>query len=160
MKKHTFFTGGRGVGKSTLLQKRLNHCQGVRAGFVTEKVPCGGTFAVHMLPVWGNKAPSQDTLLFYCDNKGAYEEIGRRFDRLGCELLSDIDDADVIVMDELGSAEACAKAFQESVLSLLDGETPILGVLQEGTSEFLQQIAAHPNVEIICVTTENRDSLT
>ena len=159
MKKHIFYTGPRGIGKSTLLQKRLAQFQGVCAGFRTVKVPCGESFSVHMLPVDKRETPAEENFLFCRDEKRAYEQNALRFNAIGCRLLADIEEAELIVMDELGSAESAAKAFQDRVLELLDGDTPILGVLQEGESVFQQRVASHPNVELIYVTKENRDSL-
>ena len=158
-KKHIFYTGPRGIGKSTLLQKHLAQFQGVCAGFRTVKVPCGDSFSVHMLPVDKREMPAEENFLFCRDEKRAYEQNALRFDVLGCRLLENMEGVELIVMDELGSAESAAKAFQDRVLELLDGDAPILGVLQEGESEFQQRVADHPNVELIYVTEENRDSL-
>ena len=159
MKKHIFYTGPRGIGKSTLLQKRLAQFQGVCAGFRTVKVPCGDSFSVHMLPVDKKEIPTEENLLFVRDKKRMYEENALRFNAIGCRCLADLEGAALIVMDELGPAESAAKAFQDRVLELLDGEIPVLGVLQEGESAFQRRVAAHPNVELIYVTEENRDSL-
>ena len=158
-KKHVFYTGPRGIGKSTLLQKRLAQFQGVFAGFRTVKVPCGDSFSVHMLPVDKKEMPGEENFLFDRDKKRKYEENALRFNAIGCRCLADLKGAELIVMDELGSAESAAKAFQDRVLALLDGDIPILGVLQEGESAFQQRVATHPNVELIYVTEENRDSL-
>ena len=158
-KKHIFYTGPRGIGKSTLLQKRLAQFSGVFAGFRTVKVPCGDSFSVHMLPVDKKEMPAEENFLFCRDEKRAYEQNALRFNAIGCRFLADIEGAELIVMDELGSAESAAAAFQDRVLALLDGGIPVLGVLQEGESAFQKRVATHPNVELIHVTEENRDSL-
>ena len=67
--------------------------------------------------------------------------------------------AKVIVMDELGPAEAAAQHFQAAVLAALDGEKPVCGVLQQADSAFLRRVAAHPRVRVVTVTEENRDAL-
>ena len=159
MKKHIFYTGPRGVGKSTLLQKRLTEYDGTCAGFRTVKVPCGEGFTVHMLSFDDTALPAEENFLFHRDNKREYEKNAVRFDTIGCRMLADIEGAELIVMDELGSAESEAKAFQNCGLQLLNGDIPVLGVLQEGESEFQKKVATHPKVELIYVTVENRDSL-
>ena len=159
MKKHLFYTGPRGIGKSTLLQRRLAQFCGTFAGFRTVKVPCGDSFSVHMLPVDERVTPAEENFLFCRDKKREYGENALRFDAIGCRFLADIEGAKLIVMDELGAAESAAEAFQNRVLELLDGNIPILGVLQEGESEFQKKVATHPNVQLIYVTPENRDSL-
>lgn len=159
MKKHIFYIGPRGIGKSTLLQKHLAQLDGTYAGFRTVKVPCGDSFSVHMLPVDKMETPSEANFLFCRDGKRNYAENALRFDSIGCGILSDAEGAELIIMDELGSAESAAKAFQRRVLELLDGDSPILGVLQEGESAFQKKVASHPKVELIYVTEENRDNL-
>ena len=62
-------------------------------------------------------------------------------------------------MDELGPAESGAKKFCEAVLAALDGDLPILGVLQKADTEFLRAVAGHPRVRLVTVTVENRDEL-
>ena len=62
-------------------------------------------------------------------------------------------------MDELGPHEEQAAAFRQAVLRALDGDAPIIGVLQQAESAFLDRVAAHPGVRLITVTEENRDAL-
>lgn len=60
-------------------------------------------------------------------------------------------------MDELGPHEAEAVRFRQMVFEVLDGPVPVLGVLQEANSPFLQEIARRPDVTVIRITKENRD---
>ena len=71
-------------------------------------------------------------------------------DTAGCEVL---------VMDELGPHEEQAAAFRQAVLRALEGDVPVVGVLQQAESAFLHQVASHPNVRVVTVTEENRDAL-
>ncbi len=152
--EHLFFTGRKGVGKSTLVRAAI---EGKRiGGFFTRRVE--GVLerpSVHLLRAGTADAPSAENLLFCC---GGGADI-QRFEQLGCGALADTEGCDVLVMDELGPHEAQAAAFQQAVLRALDGAVPIIGVLQQAESAFLRQIAAHPNVRVITVTEENRDAL-
>ncbi|HML49232.1 MAG TPA: nucleoside-triphosphatase, partial [Clostridia bacterium] len=58
-----------------------------------------------------------------------------------------------------GPHEERAPRFQRAVLRTLDGSTPVLGVVQDAKSAFLEQVKCHPKVELIAVTPENRDEL-
>ena len=152
--EHLFFTGRKGVGKSTLARTAI---EGKRiGGFFTKRVE--GLLerpSVHLLRAGTADVPSAENLLFCC---GGSADI-QRFEQLGCGALVEAGDCDVLVMDELGPHEARAAAFQQAVLRALDGAVPIIGVLQQAESAFLRQIAAHPNVRVITVTEENRDEL-
>ena len=159
IKKHLFLTGEKQVGKSTLLQKLLlkNEVCPI-GGFHT--VRAAGVFpgrtSVHLLSSATGEQPSAENLLFFCDLPED-ADTARRFDRLGIAALAL--PARRIVMDELGPKEKNARLFQQRVLELLDGGTPILGVLQKCDAPFLQTVARHPRVQVITVTMENRDRL-
>ncbi len=152
--EHLFFTGRKGVGKSTLVRAAI---EGRRVGgFFTKRVE--GVLerpSVHLLRAGTEDAPSAENFLFYC---GGGTDI-ERFERLGCAALAEAGDCDVLVMDELGPHEAQAAAFQQAVLRALDGDIPVIGVLQQAESGFLSRVAAHPGVRLITVTEENRDAL-
>ena len=152
--EHLFFTGRRGVGKSTLVRAAIEgrHV----GGFFTKRVE--GLLerpSVHLLRAGTADVPSAENLLFCC---GGSADI-QRFEQLGCGALVEAGDCDVLVMDELGPHEARAAAFQQAVLQVLDGDIPVIGVLQQAESAFLRQVAEHPNVRVITVTEENRDAL-
>ena len=152
--EHLFFTGRKGVGKSTLVRAAI---EGRRAGgFFTRRVE--GVLerpSVHLLRAGTADTPSAENLLFYC---GSSTDI-QRFERLGCGALADTAGCEVLVMDELGPHEEQAAAFQQAVLRALEGDVPIVGVLQQAESPFLRQVASHPNVRVVTVTEENRDAL-
>ena len=147
MTKHLFLTGRKGVGKSTLIRGLL----------AAESAPLGGFFTVkhqggiYLLPAAGDRAFAPENLLFRCGP--------RRFDQLGCAALADTAGCGLLMMDELGPHEAEAVRFQAAVFRALEGDIPILGVLQQAESEFLDRIARHPQVTVLTVTEENRDAL-
>ena len=96
-----------------------------------------------------------ESLLFRCGHGGD----PARFDDLGCAALADTAGCRLLVMDELGPHEEAALRFQAAVFRTLDGSTPILGVLQQAQSQFLDRIARHPRVTVLTVTEENRNTL-
>ena len=140
MTEHVFLTGRKQVGKSTLIRKELERYKKENGE---------------------ESAPSEEKLLFICGSADR-SRSDERFDRMGSRILEESmrNGAELLIMDELGPNEAGALVFQEAVLRALDGEIPILGVLQEADSPFLKKVAAHPKVRVIRVTEENRDALT
>ena len=154
---HLFLTGEKQVGKSTLLQKLLARRPGPAAGFYTKKVrtviPDSAT--VHILRP--GEEPAPENMLFVCGSC----KIGgtEKFNTLGCAALADCAGAGVILMDELGPHEGEAADFRAAVMRTLDGNIPVLGVLQEAPSAFLEEIAAHPKVQVLRVTRENRNDV-
>lgn len=157
MARHIFLTGDKRVGKSTLIQNYLKTFSGKVGGFRTLRTDAVyGDFAVHL--VRPGEQASEGNLLFLCMHKGDPAAIPR-FEKLGCAALEDAGSCDLILMDELGPAEGKAEQFKQAVLAALDGNVPIIGVIQKAESEFLDLIRNHRNVDIVEVTLENRDIL-
>lgn len=157
MARHIFLTGDKRVGKSTLIRNFLESFSGKVGGFRTVRTDAvHGDFSVHL--VRPGEEPSTENQLFLCMRKGDPGTIAR-FDALGCAALENAAGCDLMLMDELGPAEAKAEKFKQAVLKALDGDTPIIGVIQKAESEFLETIRSHKNVDVVEVTLENRDIL-
>lgn len=154
--RHIFLTGKKQVGKSTLIKKVLKHTDGRIGGFFTIRTDAflPETYSVHLFRAGDAFVPKADNLLFICGK--ADETVSQRFDRLGCTALSACEGCSLILMDELGPHEAGAAAFHQAVLKQLDGDIPILGVLQSPAGDFWPDITAHPNVVVLEITEENR----
>ncbi len=156
---HVFLTGPKQVGKSTLLNAILASFSGKLGGFRTVRLHSylPGHYTVHLFSPHEEPKPTEENLLFVCGKPGA--DTIDRFERLGCAALRSSVEADLLLMDELGPHETEAAGFQEAVWNAVEGEIPVLGVLQEADSAFLKKIARHPNVFLLHVTEENRDAL-
>lgn len=148
---HLFLTGQKGAGKSTLIRGLLAEETGRLGGFFTVRHEGG----VYLLPAAKERTFTPESLLFRCGHDGD----PARFDDLGCAALADTAGCRLLVMDELGPHEEAALRFQAAVFRTLDGSTPILGVLQQAQSQFLDRIARHPRVTVLTVTEENRNTL-
>lgn len=158
MARHIFLTGEKRIGKSALVKEVLNRYAGDAGGFFTVRTNefLKGSYSVHMFNLNEAAIPSENSLLFVCGK--ANRHMSERFDRLGCEILSKCSDSSLIVMDELGPHEAGAGSFREAVLRSLDGNIPILGVLQAPAELFWPDIVDHPMVEMIEISKNNRDN--
>ena len=153
--------GPRGVGKSTLIRRLTALYPGPVSGFVTkrETVADGeGLFPIYIHPAACPEARRQygpENLIGRCDRRRSVR-CTPAFDDWGPRLL---EGPGLLLMDELGPAESGAKKFCEAVLAALDGDLPVLGVLQKADTEFLRAVAGHPRVRLVTVTVENRDEL-
>jgi nucleoside-triphosphatase len=159
MARHLFLTGEKGVGKSTLIKKLLITYGRPVGGFFTvkSKAVLSERTSVHLLRAGTDEVPAFENLLFCC---GAADKLSaERFNRLGCAALTAGADARLLVMDELGPHETDALDFRAAVIHALNGEIPVLGVLQDADTAFFRQIADHPNVHIVRVTHANRDEM-
>ena len=63
----------------------------------------------------------------------------------------------LLLMDELGFLERCSPVFQRAVFTLLDGPTPVLGVLRRHEkSPFWGPVSRRADVRLLPLTVENR----
>lgn len=156
---HLFLTGAVGCGKSTAVNRTLAltglSIGGFRTGFGPDRIKPG-----RRLYLWSAAgAPQYDeghTVAYFQD--GVPHPVPERFDALGPPLLAP-GPCDLIVMDECGRLEQEALVFRRAVLSALDRETPVLGVVREGFPGWCRAVASHPSVTLFTVTVENRDEL-
>ena len=156
-RKHLFLTGPKQIGKSTVLRKLLQDREGKIGGFRTVRILLEDGASIHMV------APSEseytDENRIFSRRKGILHIDPADFDRIGCNLLADSHNCDLILMDELGPSEANSEQFRQAVWNVLDGAVPVYGVLQVADSDFLDAVAARPDVEVITISEENRNSM-
>ena len=156
-----FLTGEKQIGKSTVIKKALDGSLCRLSGFYTIREQyLMGDWSVHVLKAGSDEVPSKENLLFYPtrDNQKVY-----CFDTLAVDTMKDAENADLVIMDEIGFGEDKAPEFQKRVREILDSNVPVLGVLQKNNGRheyrFVAELAARPDVRVIEVNTENRDGL-
>lgn len=138
--------------------KNIKELPGTADGFLTVRTKeyLGDQYSVHMYHLTESRDPNEQNLLFVCGK--ANEHTADTFNCLGCRILSMCSDCSLLIMDELGPHEAKAALFREEILHLLDGQIPVLGVLQEPAEACWPEIVNHPNVEIITLSESNRNN--
>ena len=154
MTGNLFLTGPRQIGKSTALQRFLADYPGAIRGFLTRWNPEGQT--LHMLDA---SAPEGFTAANIVARRiaGRAEPDPAAFDRIGTRLLAE--SAPLYVMDELGFLERDAHAFRARILALLQGATPVVGVVRQTGSIFLDRLQTLENTAIWLVASGNRDEI-
>jgi nucleoside-triphosphatase len=151
---HIFLTGEIQIGKSTALRRFLAQSGLAVDGFLTyfEQIPGGREL---FLEKYG-AGERRRAALFSGGEMEVYAEV---FDTFGAEVLAGAGRRQLILMDELGAMEERAPRFKAEVFRRLDGEIPVAGVVKLRDSPFLDAVRAHPNVQMVTVTRENRDGI-
>jgi len=159
---HTLIVGARGVGKSTLIRRVLKELDRPVFGFETRKEDQLAD-DVHGSPVYIYEAgkprlQAEENLVGYCLNQ--HPEINKAaFDRFAPKLLAQTANGGIIVMDELGFMESASEAFCAAVISLLDGQVPVIAAVKDKDTPFLGAVRAHHNCQCFYISRENRDAL-
>lgn len=154
MTEHLFLTGEIQVGKSTLLHRYLAEKDCRVGGFHTVWRDSEHR-TLHLLPYAGGICLAENCIAERVSGKlTPHPEV---FDRIGPALL-DLP-CDILVMDELGFLESESYGFQAAVLTALNSNTPIVGVIKPRHTDFLDKVRSHRCVRIVEVTIENRNAL-
>ena len=75
------------------------------------------------------------------------------------ELNREPGEVDIFVIDEIGKMECLSPVFVEAVTRVLDGPVPVLATIAAKGGGFIAQVKARSDVEIVTVTSANRDRL-
>ncbi len=160
--KNLLLTGRPGIGKTTLILK-ITQSLGDVGGFYTHELREGGRRVGFSIKTFAGK----EGILSHQTLKSPYR-VGRYrvnledIDRIGVESVrSGLSDPAVryLVIDEIARMELYSENFKSVVLSALDSTKPVLATIQMRTDPFLDAIKSRPDVRLIDVNRENRDSL-
>ncbi|MCR5057118.1 MAG: NUDIX domain-containing protein [Clostridiales bacterium] len=160
---HVFLTGEIQIGKSTVLRKTLSLLSSPRlAGFRTLKPEArdGGKSSVYIFPyAEENPAAGEFNRVGICNPGCGQEVFSEIFDARGVEILRGAEGAELIIMDEVGKMEAASPKFCARVRELIEGSTPILGVVRKSGATPLQELIKHHGaVRLVEITEANRDA--
>ncbi len=165
MATHLFLTGDIQVGKSTILNRYLSsHPELCIGGFRTVWKHERSDYrnSLHIIPAAEPVPLTEENCVgiregVWPDRKCV--DFTDVYDTVGTALLRGAGPFDIYLMDEIGLAENNALRFQAAVLRLLDGDTPVIGVVRDKPGVLPDLVRAHPRVRIITVTVENRNEI-
>ena len=159
--KNLFVTGRPGVGKTTLIRRVLDELDVEPGGFYTSEMRAGGRrvgFAI--TDVRGGDGVLAHVDLESPHRVGKYGVNRADLERIGVGALLDaVENAAIVVMDEIGRMELCSEAFQRAVRKALDSSRPVLGTIQDRRNPFLDAVRSRGDVEVVRITEANRDAM-
>jgi nucleoside-triphosphatase len=151
-----------GAGKTTAFRRLaslLEESGTAASGFTTEEIREKGRrlgFAIESLD------GERDTLA-HVDLPGP-PRVGRygvdleAFERVALPALQEPRNGAVLI-DELGKMELASAAFKAAVEDLFDAPVPLAATLQVARHPFTDELRRRPGVEVIRLTSSNRDGL-
>ena len=162
IKKHLFLTGEKQVGKSTLLRRLIEAKSLDCTGFETRAFYIDGERRGFTLHARADMPPHENDCI--CCVRIAERKsvpILPVFEENGVRILKNslVSSSTFLLMDELGKLEKEASLFIAEVVSCLDSDKRVLGVLQKCSAAHIAAIAARDDVTVLEVTEENRDQL-
>jgi len=163
MAARILLTGTPGCGKTTLVRRVVAQLRDLRlAGFITQELRNhdGHRIGFEAIGLNGGSAMLASVSSESRTRVGKYGVELPGFEELICSELQRLSsEVDLFVIDEVGKMECFSPLFVEKIQTLLDGSTPILGTVAIRGSGFIAQVKQRAGVELLEVTSENRDEL-
>lgn len=159
--KSILLTGDVQVGKSTIINQVIKEFPGSVCGFRTV-LDEGSVRRFYISPVGDNCSDKHEKkYVGVMGHNNRMKPIPSTFESIGVDILKKClaSSPDLIIMDELGIFENKAPLFQQAVIHCFNSHIPILGVLKDKSSPFLDSFRSRNDLEIITVTRENRDEV-
>lgn len=152
--KNILLTGRRNCGKSTLINKILDHMGIEYTGYRTLPYYINGYMQGYYLHGYIDEIDKEclySPISIKISNN-RYIRVTETFDTIGCLILKNSrkqKDCKIILLDEIGFLEDDSEEFKLEIKNCLDSEKFCLGVLKDKDSEFLNSIKLRTDTLII-----------
>ncbi len=165
-KRLLFITGSPGAGKTSVLMKTIEVLE-VRGynvgGMVSREVRASGVrvgFEVLDLSS-GRKGCLARVNQKFGPRIGKYRVNLEDLDNVGAEaVVSAVENAEVVAIDEIGPMELCSNRFKEAVKRAAESRKLVIGTIHwKGRDKLIEEIRNRQDAEIYRVTYENRGNL-
>jgi nucleoside-triphosphatase len=153
--------GRPGAGKSTVARRvadRLRRERVALSGFITEEIRQSGRrlgFSIETLD--GDRGVLAHVDLPGPPRVGRYGVDLAAFERLAIPALEEA--RDIAIVDELGKMELASEAFRAAVAALFDRRASVVATVQSASHPFTDALKRRRDVEVLRVTSANRDEL-
>jgi nucleoside-triphosphatase len=166
MKRLLLITGQPGIGKTTILLRTADalKAKGYKIGGMTSREVREGGVRVGF-EIVDYKTGQKGWLAHVNQSVGPkiskYRVNLSDLDAIGANsILNAIEDADVIVVDEIGPMELFSQAFKDAVKLAIESQKPVLGTIHyRARDPLITIIKAREDAEIFEATRENREHL-
>lgn len=159
IKKNIFITGAPSSGKTTVIKKVIQALPIKANGFYTEEERIDGKrvgFLMHTLDGKKGYLAHQDIQSDFHIRR--YGVSLPDIEAIAVPSIKPVENQ-LIILDEIGKMECFSPIFLEAALKALDSPNIVVGTITLGGTDFIQQIKNRPDLEILEVTSENRDEL-
>ena len=151
-------TGRPGVGKTSLLLSLLKALPGRKGGFYTREIrERGQRVGFHVTDLAGPEGVLAHVRFSKPPRVGRYGIDLKTFDAIGVQaVIRALQEADLIVIDEIGKMELFSPLFEATLLRVLEARQPLLATILARAHPVTDRIKAHPEVWLHRLTSTNR----
>ncbi len=158
--------GAPGTGKTTILLKVVDILKGKGyriGGMITREVrSCGTRVGFQIIDIAGSRQGwLAHVNLKYGPKIGKYRVNLEDLNNIGARAtLNAIEDADIIIIDEIGPMELFSEKFKDAVKKAIGSGKTVIGTIHwKMRNAIIEEIRRREDAEIYAVTRENREEL-
>ncbi len=158
--KNILLTGLPGTGKTTAIRKIIAALGIPATGFYTEEMRDRGHregFLIRTLD--GRECHLAHVGIKGSHRVGKYGVSIENIDNVAVPSIITPDPGEIIVIDEIGKMECFSERFREAVVTALDSPNIVIGTIGARGGGFIAAVKQRPDVDIIQLTPNNRDSI-
>jgi nucleoside-triphosphatase len=160
--KNIFLTGKPGCGKTSLIKEVLSKLKDTKAeGFFTSEIREKGERKGFKIASLSGK----EAIMAHIDFKSPfkvskYKVNVENLEKIGLDALNKaMQEADLIVIDEIGKMELFSEKIKQSILDALESPRRVLGTITQSDIKFANEIKRQKDIVVLEVTRENREEL-
>ncbi len=159
IRKNIFLTGAPSSGKTTVIKKVIDGLGFPAHGFYTEEERVAGRRVGFLMKTLDGKSGylgHQDIQSnFHVRRFGVSIE---NIEKIAVPSITPVK-GELTILDEIGKMECFSAVFKDAAVNALDSPDIIVGTITLGGDDFIQGVKNRTDIEVLEVTTENRDSL-
>jgi nucleoside-triphosphatase len=163
MNNKVLLSGRPGSGKTTVIERALALMSQARAGgFFTREIRDiqGVRLGFEIVTLDGQRATLAHIRTRSSHRVGKYGVDVEALDRVGVAAVSNaIEDADLIIIDEIGKMELFSLRFRDAVVEAIQSPKPVLATIMVRPHPFADRVKAMPGITLLEVTPASRDAL-
>ncbi|KPJ64979.1 hypothetical protein AMJ44_11590 [candidate division WOR-1 bacterium DG_54_3] len=160
--KNIFLTGKPGCGKTSLIKEIIFRLKDTKAeGFFTSEIREKGERKGFKITSLSGKEAVMAHVDFESPFKvSKYKVSVENLEKIGLGSLNKaIQEADLIVIDEIGKMELFSERIKQAILDALESPKRVLGTITQSDIKFANEIKRRKDTLILEVTRENREEL-
>lgn len=162
MPVNIFLSGPPGIGKTTAIKRVVEELAGLwLVGFTTDEVRVGGRRrGFKIITLDGREGVLADVGIRSPWRVGRYGVDVEGFERLVCPLLErEADEADAVVIDEVGKMECLSERFCRAAERLADAPIPMVATIGARGGGLIAGLKRRSDARLLTLTHANRDEV-